>query len=138
MVYADTLQNSKLREILTVNGATLVGNPDELGQYANDPNYRIAFVLPSRWTAQQNPIPDVPPGTDFVTEMWVERCIIYKTLLEPSNDILSRSFHTLSQNCKLILPQSPRMDTNAYYLQVSRGSMWPRPVSSTKSKSLPR
>jgi len=42
----------------------------------------------------------MPTGVEFVTEMWVERCIIYKTLLDSSKDVLSRSFNNLSRNCK--------------------------------------
>lgn len=64
-------------------------------------------MLPSRWTAQQKPLPNVPTGIELVTELWVERCIIYKTLLEPSDDILSRSFNGLSKNCKLTCFLSP-------------------------------
>lgn len=64
-------------------------------------------MLPSRWTAQQKPLPNVPTGIELVTELWVERCIIYKTLLDPSDDILSRSFNCLSENCKLTYCLSP-------------------------------
>lgn len=72
-----------------------------------NPHYRITLVLPSRWTAQQRSLPTVPTGVELVTEMWVERCIIYKTLLEPSADVLSRSFNSISKNCKLIHSRLP-------------------------------
>ncbi|GAB7339286.1 hypothetical protein MBLNU457_5940t1 [Dothideomycetes sp. NU457] len=88
-----------IRKILTDNDATVVEKPDGLEHYASNPHYSIALVLPSRWTAQQKPLPKVPTGTEFVTEMWVERCIIYKTLLAPTDDVLSRSFNGLSKNC---------------------------------------
>ena len=57
-------------------------------------------VLPSIWIATGDiNLPDVPHGTVFATEIWVERCIFLRRFLDPTSDVLSRSFYGLQKDC---------------------------------------
>lgn len=81
----------RLKSFLEPNGATVVRPGAELEDASSNPYFQSRYLLVPR--AQENgplPLPDVPPGTEMVTEWWVERCIHYKHLFEPSQDPLSR------------------------------------------------
>ncbi|RMY19544.1 hypothetical protein D0867_04609 [Hortaea werneckii] len=80
---------SLLRQYLEPNGATVVP-AKELDDASSDPHYISRYLLVPRIQDGSLHLPDVPAGTERVTEWWVERCIHYKRFLEPAEDPLSR------------------------------------------------
>lgn len=84
---------TRLKEFLEPNGATVVRSIRELEDAPSDPSFVSRLLLVPR-LLEEGPLdlPDVPPGTDMVTEWWLERCIHYKRFFEPAVDVLSRPF----------------------------------------------
>ncbi|KAI7075355.1 hypothetical protein KC365_g9879 [Hortaea werneckii] len=80
---------SLLRQYLEPNGATVVP-ANELDDASSDPHYISRYLLVPRNQDGSLHLPEVPAGTESVTEWWVERCIHYKRFLEPAEDPLSR------------------------------------------------
>ncbi|GAB1743860.1 hypothetical protein NU219Hw_g911t2 [Hortaea werneckii] len=80
---------SLLRQYLEPNGATVVP-ARELDDASSDPHYISRYLLVPRNQDGSLHLPEVPAGTERVTEWWVERCVHYKRFLEPAEDPLSR------------------------------------------------
>ncbi|KAI7222166.1 hypothetical protein KC333_g1331 [Hortaea werneckii] len=80
---------SLLRQYLEPNGATVVP-ANELDDASSDPHYISRYLLVPRNQDGSLHLPEVPAGTERVTEWWLERCIHYKHFLEPAEDPLSR------------------------------------------------
>ncbi|KAI7285583.1 hypothetical protein KC345_g1685 [Hortaea werneckii] len=78
-----------LRQYLEPNGATVVPARD-LYDASSDPHYISRYLLVPRNQDGSLHLPEVPAGTEMVTEWWVERCIHYKRFFEPAEDPLSR------------------------------------------------
>ncbi|KAI7194306.1 hypothetical protein KC363_g2209 [Hortaea werneckii] len=78
-----------LKQYLEPNGAAVVPAKD-LDDASSDPHYISRYLLVPRNQDGSLHLPEVPAGTEMVTEWWVERCIHYKRFLEPVEDPLSR------------------------------------------------
>ena len=79
-----------LQHYLIANGAQLVQSPSELEGASANAFFKDRYLLIPRGVSGSPPkISEVPPGTKVATEWWVERCIHYKRLLDPSEDVLS-------------------------------------------------
>lgn len=76
-----------LHEHLEPNGAVVVNSSKELEQAGANPDFQVRCLLMPH--AQPTVLPNIPAGTLLVTEWWVERCILYKRLLDPIEDLLS-------------------------------------------------
>ena len=82
---------SRLRQFLEPNGACVVQSAAELEDVSSTLYYKSRQLLvPHALDKGAIELPDVPPGTEVVTEWWVERCIHYKRFFEPAEDPLSR------------------------------------------------
>ncbi|GAM90620.1 hypothetical protein ANO11243_086650 [Dothideomycetidae sp. 11243] len=89
--------SSKLRQLLSDNGASIVDRADML----KDPTIDwSAVILPSAWTGKPDSVvPQVPLETKQVTEWWVERCLAHKTILDPDKDVFSQAMLHVPGNC---------------------------------------
>ncbi|KAK4505536.1 hypothetical protein PRZ48_003499 [Zasmidium cellare] len=76
-----------LQRFLEPNGATVVHSPEELEEAGGNVGFQARCVLMPH--DKRMALPEVPPGTVLVTEWWVERCILYKRHLDPTEDLLS-------------------------------------------------
>lgn len=82
---------SLLQKYLEPNGARMVKSSRELENASCDPFFKARYLLvPHTQSPPTSPRPEVPAGTRIATEWWVERCIHYKQLLDPTSDALSR------------------------------------------------
>ncbi|EMC98086.1 hypothetical protein BAUCODRAFT_412588 [Baudoinia panamericana UAMH 10762] len=80
----------RLRQYLEPNGASIVSSERELEAAVVDADCRGRYLLvPHTFEGTPPELPDIPQGTEMVTEWWVERCIHSKALLEPQYDMLS-------------------------------------------------
>ncbi|KAK3721539.1 protein kinase activating protein dpb11 [Vermiconidia calcicola] len=87
----DRQKASRLRDFLEPNGACVVQSGTELEEASCNPFFKERFLLVPHTVADTSlRLPDVPAGTVTATEWWVERCILYKRLVSPSEDVLSR------------------------------------------------
>ena len=77
-----------LRSVLRQNGATVVNSAMELENASHSLSFDQRYLLVPH--AISSPLADLPeiPTTATVTEWWVERCIHYKRLLDPAQDVL--------------------------------------------------
>lgn len=83
----DDSHTKALQRYLEPNGAVVVNSSEDLEQAGADVGFRVRCLLMPH--AQPAVLPDIPAGTVLVTEWWVERCILYKRLLDPVEDLLS-------------------------------------------------
>lgn len=94
-------QSKKIIQVLVENGCTIAESPDSIWATGNSETQTV-MIVPSTWTSEnKHQIPDLPSETWRVTEWWIERCIERKTILDPSDDPLSRAHLKLSKNCEL-------------------------------------
>ena len=110
-----------MRKIFVENGAILAKDVEELDTNALNASLRPALVLPSVWMTRNDiKLPDLPSKTALVTEWWVERCLLFKTLIEPEDDICSRSLLSLPIDCgSSRYVKGPGNGLDAYTLQAS-------------------
>lgn len=96
-------QTRKIIRVLTENGCTIAESPDAIWDAGkSESGTQTVMIVPSTWTSEnKHQIPDLPSETWRVTEWWIERCIERKTVLDPSDDPLSRSHLKLSRDCEL-------------------------------------
>ncbi|KAF2161377.1 hypothetical protein M409DRAFT_59091 [Zasmidium cellare ATCC 36951] len=83
----DESHTRTLQRYLEPNGATVVNSSEELEEAGGNVGFQARCLLMPH--AQPTALPGVPPATVVVTEWWVERCILYKRLLDPREDLLS-------------------------------------------------
>ena len=98
---ADQIQTPKMIEILQNEGGQIADFPEDLFSAAESESHSLTvLILPSEWTANTGePLPDVPNGTWLVTEWWIERCIVSKSIIDPENDVYSRPRLNLPSDC---------------------------------------
>lgn len=74
------------------NGGQVTRSADALcATHSGAASPRKVLILPSEWTSiTKGSLPEVPLGTWFATEWWLERCIKHKALVDPDHDILSQ------------------------------------------------
>ncbi|KAH9826574.1 twin BRCT domain [Teratosphaeria destructans] len=81
----------RLQDYLVPNGASIVESATALDTASEDAFFRSRYLLvPHAAIDGSVERSDLPPGTELVTEWWVERCIQHKTFLDPADDVLSR------------------------------------------------
>lgn len=87
----EATKKSLLENILQQNAAVVLNAPSELTD-ANRTRRddRQYLLVPRLETQSSERPPDLPTGIVVATEWWVERCIHYKRLLDPCEDVLSR------------------------------------------------
>ncbi|KAK3680277.1 protein kinase activating protein dpb11 [Recurvomyces mirabilis] len=84
-------RSQRLQEFLKPNGASIVHSVNELERASRLPFFKSRLLLmPHASEGSAMVIPDVPPGTEIVSEWWLERCIQGKVFHEPSAHILFR------------------------------------------------
>ena len=84
-------RSRRLQEFLEPNGASIVHSVNELDRASRLPFFKSRMLLmPHTYEGSTMEVPDVPPGTEIVSEWWLERCIQGKAFLEPSAHILFR------------------------------------------------
>ena len=67
--------------------------PEELEAPSQRAGFHAGYLLmPHTFEGEPMQLPEVPAGTEIVTEWWVERCIHSKRLIKPAEDPLSRPF----------------------------------------------
>ena len=82
---------SLLQRFLGPNGAHVVSTIVELEDASRNAFFKNRYLLvPHTPPNSSINLPEVPSGTVIATEWWVERCIHYKRLLDPTDDVLSR------------------------------------------------
>ncbi len=87
----DRQKTTKLEDVLTQNGATIVHSPSDLEEASRYPTFKERYLLvPHDASSASANLDDLPPSTSMATEWWVERCVYSKTLLDPMDDVLSR------------------------------------------------
>ncbi|KAF1345814.1 twin BRCT domain-containing protein, partial [Delphinella strobiligena] len=91
----------KIQEILQNEGGQIADFPEDLySAIASQSHSVTALIVPSEWTSgTREPLPDVPTDTWLVTEWWIERCIVTKSIIDPDKDIYSRPRLDLSSDC---------------------------------------
>lgn len=81
----------RVQEFLEPNGACVVHSSSELERASESLFFRSRYLLvPHTVSMDGLELPEVPAGTQHVTEWWVERCIHHKRFLDPADDPLSR------------------------------------------------
>ena len=81
---------AKLHHFLEANGAIVVPSTLQLDDASTNVNFRSRQLLVPHDLAQNMlPLPEVAPGTEVVTEWWIERCVHYKRTFTTSEDTLS-------------------------------------------------
>ncbi|KAK4553854.1 protein kinase activating protein dpb11 [Recurvomyces mirabilis] len=84
-------RSQRLQEFLEPNGASIVHSVNELDRASRLPFFKSRLLLvPHTFEGSAMEVPDVPPGTEIVSEWWLERCIQGKDFHEPSAHILFR------------------------------------------------
>ncbi|KAK3701227.1 protein kinase activating protein dpb11 [Vermiconidia calcicola] len=87
----DRAKASRLQDFLVPNGACIVQSVTELEEASCNPSFKERYLLVPHVVADTSlRLPDVPAGTVTATEWWVERCVLYKRLFSPTEDVLSR------------------------------------------------
>ena len=80
-----------LQKFLEPNGAHVLQSQAELENASRNEFFKDRyFVVPHAASDAALNLPEVPPSIIVATEWWVERCIHYKHLLDPTLDHLSR------------------------------------------------
>lgn len=83
----------RLATVLRKEGATIVQTSAELEDASNQPLFKErCLIVPHTAPAASTDVPDIPAGTAKATEWWIERCLHFKQLLDPNEDILSQPF----------------------------------------------
>ena len=84
-------RKARLRQFLEPNGAQVVDSAEELETASSNAFFKSRCVItPHAEPSCSREMLNLPPGTIQGTEWWVERCIHYKQVLDPEEDILSR------------------------------------------------
>ena len=88
-------------EILQRDSGQITEFPEDLYSAVESNSHSFTvLVVPSEWTANTaEPLPDVPTDTWHVTEWWIERCIVAKTIVNPAIDVYSRPRLNLTNDC---------------------------------------
>lgn len=87
----DLKRSTLLEHFLEPNGAHVVRTPTELEDASVNAFFKDRYLLiPHTDPDEALKLPEVPANTITATEWWVERCIHYKRLLNPVEDVLSR------------------------------------------------
>ncbi|KAK5705993.1 protein kinase activating protein dpb11 [Elasticomyces elasticus] len=85
-------RKDRLLAFLEPRGAIIANSVAGLEFARKEPGFVTGYVLmPHTWLdASPMEQPEVAEGIKLVTEWWVERCIHYKQLIDPADDVLSR------------------------------------------------
>ncbi|TKA76707.1 hypothetical protein B0A55_03930 [Friedmanniomyces simplex] len=82
---------TRLQHFLQPHGATVVKTVTELEESSRASVFLARYLLmPHAFSGSHMEPPEVPEGTQAVTEWWVERCLHTKKLIDPANDALSQ------------------------------------------------
>jgi hypothetical protein len=89
-----------MHQILQNEGGQLADFPEDLYSAVESESHAITvLIIPSEWTANTgDPLPDIPVDTWVVTEWWIERCIVSKSVIDPGTDIYSQPRLNLPNN----------------------------------------
>ncbi|KAL1302302.1 hypothetical protein AAFC00_002717 [Neodothiora populina] len=94
-------RSQKILEILQNEGGQIADYPDDLYSAVESQNHQLtALIVPSEWHKEsEEALPDVPEDTWLVTEWWIERCIVSKSIIDPQQDFYSRPRMALPMEC---------------------------------------
>jgi len=80
----DHAKTKHLAQVLQDNGASICESASGLEAASRQPFFQQRNLLIPHWfSGEALKLPDVPANTIIVSEWWVERCIHFKTLLDP-------------------------------------------------------
>ena len=97
---ADYTQLPKILEILQNEGGQITHEPGDLHTAAKNESQQAIVIVPSEWTISTGRAScDRPEQAWLVTEWWIERCIVSKSIVNPENDFYSRPRLNMSKEC---------------------------------------
>jgi DNA replication regulator DPB11 len=76
-----------VRDVLVSRGARIANTLEDLGNYRH--SSRLVIVVPH--TTRERDCPKFP-GTEVVTEWWIEVCLYKDRFVEPSEDFTNSPF----------------------------------------------
>lgn len=84
-------KTNRLTQYLLPNGAQVVKRLEDLESNEDDEQHsKRCILVPHSQPSQHMHISKSLPGTVTATEWWVERCIHYKRIIDPGQDVLSQ------------------------------------------------
>ena len=86
----------RLAQYLEPNGAQIVQGIQDLNSMGEEQYENRCLLVPHAKTDQNISLPHVATGVVIATEWWVERCIHYKQVLDPQQDVLSEPLWNLN------------------------------------------
>lgn len=94
-------RSQQINEILQNEGGQITEIPEDLYSAVESQSHdQTILIVPSEWTANtREPMPDTPPETWTVTEWWIQRCIMSKSIINPQMDLYSRPRLQMSNKC---------------------------------------
>lgn len=94
-------RSERIVEVLQNEGGQIADVPENLYAAVESQSHNLTvLIVPSEWTANaEEPIPDVPADTWIVTEWWIERCIVSKSIIDPEVDVYSRPRQQVPNDC---------------------------------------
>jgi hypothetical protein len=92
----EKVKAKRLAQYLEPNGAHIAYGLQELNSIGEEQYENRCVLVPHAQTDQNRSMLQVANGVVIATEWWVERCIHYKQVLDPQQDILSKPLWNLN------------------------------------------
>jgi DNA replication regulator DPB11 len=92
----EKVKAKRLAQYLEPNGAHIARGLQEVNSMEEGQYEKRCVLVPHAQTDQNRSIPQVANGVVIATEWWVERCIHYKQVLDPQQDVLSQPLWNLN------------------------------------------
>jgi hypothetical protein len=92
----DKEKTKRLAQYLEPNGAQIVKGLQDLNSTGEEHHEKRCVLVPHAQTDPNMNKPHLASGVVIATEWWVERCVHYKQVLDPQQDVLSRPLWNLN------------------------------------------
>lgn len=89
-------KTKRLAQYLEPNGAHIVKGLEDLESLEEGHQEKCCLLVPHAQTDKKKDLPRSTTGVVIATEWWVERCVHYKQVLDPEQDVLSRPLWNLN------------------------------------------
>ena len=92
----EKVKAKRLTQYLEPNGAHMVQGLQDFNSMEEEQYENRCLLVPHAQTDQSVSLPHASNGVVIATEWWVERCIHYKQILDPQQDVLSQPLWNLN------------------------------------------